>query len=154
MFFKNSQPHSKPKSELELKGAIHLRKLRITLFSLFLFYVPFVAFMDSIMPSEKISIAFAIIYFCTMAFVGIWYNFSKCPRCNNFFGWKWYYGNGFTNKCLHCGLSIRKKDLKTMAWIITNHAIISSIKHTIYCSSYFPLKSWTFCKLSAFYPLT
>ncbi len=33
---------------------------------------------------------------------------SKCPRCNkNFFG-SWSYANGFTSKCVHCGLSDEK----------------------------------------------
>src|SRR5262245_48246527 len=31
-------------------------------------------------------------------------NFTKCPRCGNHFFFKWWYGNGFTRSCLHCGL--------------------------------------------------
>ncbi len=111
MFFKPAPPHSKPENKKELEGAIFLRKLRITLFLMFFLWLPFGALVMSVFPSEKISITFIIIYLCAVVVVIFWYSFSKCPRCNNFYTWKFLYSNGFTSKCLHCGLSILKKDL-------------------------------------------
>ena len=84
MFLRTSPTHSKPENEFELKGAVRLRKLRITLFSLFLFYLPYGALVMSIFPSEQVSLGFAIIYLCTVAFVAFWFSFAKCPRCKNF----------------------------------------------------------------------
>jgi len=106
--------HTKPENAFELKGVIRLRKLRLSLFLfflLFLFYLPYGAMVMSISISEKVSMVLILIYFCSLAFVGFWYNFAKCPRCNKFFSLIGLYANGFTSKCLHCGLSIRKKDL-------------------------------------------
>jgi hypothetical protein len=34
----------------------------------------------------------------------------KCPRCHKPFYHKWWYGNAFSTKCLHCGL--RPGDLR------------------------------------------
>jgi len=111
MFSRKSKAHSKPKNVFELKGAIRLRKLRLSLFLLFIFYLPYGALVMSISPSEQVGFVFVIIYFCAIAFVAFWYSFAKCPRCNKFFTWTGLFANGFTSKCLHCGLSIRKRDL-------------------------------------------
>ncbi len=103
--------HTKPENAFELKGVIRLRKLRLSLFLLFLFYLPYGAMVMSISISERVRMVLLIICFCTLAFVGFLYNFAKCPRCNKFFSLIGLSLNGFTSKCLHCGLSIRKKDL-------------------------------------------
>ncbi len=108
MFFQKAPEHSNPKNEFELKGAIRIRKLKITMFTLFLFYLPYSALISLIPCSEKVHLTFIIIYFFTIIFISFWYSFSTCPRCKNIFTWKRFYANGFTSKCLHCGLSIRK----------------------------------------------
>ena len=103
--------HSKPKNETELKGAIRLRRLRLSLFFLFLGYLPYGGFVMSISPTEQIGFIFIIIYFCVVIIVGFLFAFALCPRCRKIFTWKMLYANGFTSKCVYCGLSIRKQDL-------------------------------------------
>ena len=34
---------------------------------------------------------------------GFWRITWRCPRCHNRFYFKWWYGRGFTTKCVHCG---------------------------------------------------
>lgn len=104
--------HSKPRNKEELKGIIRLRKLRLRLVILGVFYVPFGGFIMSIIPSEIVSGIIVFTYFFIMLVVGFRYAFAKCPRCNNVYGATKSWANGFTSKCLHCGLSIRKIDLK------------------------------------------
>ncbi len=103
--------HSKPKNEAELNGIIGLRKLRIRLVILFLFFFPYGIFVASIIPSEAIGFIFVLIYFCAMAYTGFRSAIYICPRCNKNFHWGGSIANGFTSKCMNCGLSLRKKDL-------------------------------------------
>lgn len=35
---------------------------------------------------------------------GIWRTSWKCPRCHELFFHKWWYGDGFITRCLHCYL--------------------------------------------------
>ena len=35
--------------------------------------------------------------------VGFWRIYWSCPRCHKRFYFKWWYGNTFTTKCVHCG---------------------------------------------------
>lgn len=111
MFSSKKALHSKPRNVIELKGATRLRKLRLLMYLLFIGYLPFGVFIVSIINSEKISGIIVFIYFLLFGFVTAINSFSKCPRCKNIYTWKGLYANGFTTKCLHCGLSIRKKDL-------------------------------------------
>lgn len=103
--------HSKPKNEAELEGVIYLRKLRVRLVILGLFYLPYGMFVASIIPSEAISFVFVLIYFCAIAYTGFRSAIYICPRCKRNFHWGGSIANGFTSKCMNCGLSLRKKDL-------------------------------------------
>jgi len=42
-----------------------------------------------------------------LAFVGsiLWHNNWRCPRCKKTFFWKWWRGNAFASKCVHCRFS-------------------------------------------------
>ena len=48
-------------------------------------------------------LAWATLYMCAALRVVM----VKCPRCGEHFSCKWYYGNPWTTKCLHCGLKLR-----------------------------------------------
>jgi hypothetical protein len=32
--------------------------------------------------------------------------FTECPRCHDFYHWSWW-ANPWTQRCLHCGLSLK-----------------------------------------------
>ena len=36
----------------------------------------------------------------------------KCPQCGRAFACKWWYGNAFTTKCLHCGVRLDGANIK------------------------------------------
>ena len=107
--------HSKPQNSHELKGAIHLRKLRITAFSFFILMAPVISIVDLIIQSESFISVFVVISMFLNLILFLWFGFSPCPRCNETFTMKGLFQNGFTSKCLHCGLSIRKKDLRNLS---------------------------------------
>ncbi len=91
---------------------MRLRKLRLRFVLLGAFYIPFAGFIMSIIPSEIVSGIIVFTYFFILLVAGFRYAFVKCPRCNNLYGATKSWANGFTSKCLHCGLSIRKNDMK------------------------------------------
>jgi len=103
--------HSKPKNEFELKGANRLRKQRLSLFVLSILFIPYVSLVTRISPFDAIDFLLAFICFCYLGYPSFKYAFVKCPRCNNLYGSTKSWASGFTSKYLHCGLSIRKKDL-------------------------------------------
>lgn len=39
--------------------------------------------------------------------------FQKCPRCRQFFFFSPSWANGFTSKCLNCGISFKGKEERT-----------------------------------------
>ena len=60
---------------------------------------------------QKYKTAFAvviIVWFMALIISTFSWAFAKCPRCGGMFFAKWYFGNAFALKCVHCGLSARK----------------------------------------------
>ena len=45
----------------------------------------------------------------SMAYLLVMY---KCPQCGKPFASKWWYGNAFTTKCLHCGVRLDCSNIK------------------------------------------
>ncbi|MCA1594036.1 MAG: hypothetical protein LC754_15565 [Acidobacteria bacterium] len=84
------------------------RKRSIIVWSVFLTYIPGAIIIggslyrltgsDSFIPMTAFAwmAAFAITNFYRMNW--------KCPRCGKAFFQKWWYGNNFARKCVHCGL--------------------------------------------------
>lgn len=48
----------------------------------------------------------ALPYMALFAAVAIRSGYSRCPRCHEHFHRRSLYGNPWTRKCLHCGLSL------------------------------------------------
>jgi hypothetical protein len=74
---------------------------------LFVSYIPGVWIIGSLLQQGLgINAGFGIAAIGFMAgwlVVGIWRISWQCPRCHNRFYFKWWYGNTFTTKCVHCG---------------------------------------------------
>jgi hypothetical protein len=49
------------------------------------------------------------IWIAALAVVGALLQAFRCPRCQEWFGWVWWWSNPFTRKCLHCGLRIDER---------------------------------------------
>ena len=61
---------------------------------------PFVRFLN--LPNARQFIG--LLWFVAVAAALVWHSTWKCPRCRKTFYHKWWYGNDFSTKCLHCGL--------------------------------------------------
>jgi hypothetical protein len=57
-------------------------------------------------PEGNIAGVFAVAYFATTMILAIRMQRSKCPRCEKIFAAKWYWGNPWTQSCLHCHLGM------------------------------------------------
>jgi len=85
-----------------------IRKRRFISFILFFAYVPSVGIIHQLTGSDKLSIGIALLFMLSIGSLWVSLNFAKCPKCHNNFFWTWFWVNGFTNKCLHCGLSLKE----------------------------------------------
>lgn len=74
---------------------------------LMLLYVPIVSFIHQLTESEILFFVTALLIMFSVMAILLPQAFVRCPRCKIFFYTKWYYTNGFTHKCVHCGLSSR-----------------------------------------------
>jgi len=86
----------------EVKKILHKRN--IALLSMFLF-VPFIGVIDYLFKLKMVTLTAAIMAFIIIGWQLVVVNFSKCPRCHKFFFWSKLWANGFSSKCMNCGLS-------------------------------------------------
>ena len=95
-----------PSTDGEKKWAKVTRTKRYIAIVLLLSYVPIIAIVHTITKSDNISqtlgISFFVVLVISLISVG-----GKCPRCKNNFFRTSMFRNFFTNKCLHCGMSIK-----------------------------------------------
>lgn len=82
-----------------------LRRRNIALLSI-LFFVPFIGITDYLFKSEKVTLIFAILAFIIIGWQLVVLNFTRCPNCNKFFFWSKFWANGFSSKCMNCGLGV------------------------------------------------
>ncbi len=88
----------------QIQGAIRILKLRNNGLLLIFSSVPTFGIMIFFTRAELISFVIAILLLLIGAILLIEAASSKCPKCDkNFFG-DWHFANGFTQKCMHCGL--------------------------------------------------
>ncbi len=70
-------------------------------------YIPGVVFLGSLLHGElgvKAGLGYVGLgWMAGLIIVGFWRIFWPCPRCHRRFYFKWWYGNTFTTKCVHCG---------------------------------------------------
>lgn len=92
----------------EKEGVRRIRRRRILSFILFLSYVPSVGVIHTWTGSDTIAITVGLMIFVTIGGLWLLLALAKCPRCKKLFFSKWYWSNGFSSKCLHCGLSIKR----------------------------------------------
>ncbi len=80
-----------------------LLKRNIVLLSMIL-WVPLVALIDYLFELELVTITAAILFFAIIGWQLFALYFIRCPRCHKSFFWSIFWANGFTNKCMNCGL--------------------------------------------------
>lgn len=106
------------------KGLSKIRRKRIIIFAMFVMWLPFGVFILAInLP------IFLFVYMAALAVVSELLYFSKCPRCNNYFFYRFKpgsigdtgnpklnllfgggYQNTFSSRCLNCGLNLRNEN--------------------------------------------
>lgn len=74
---------------------------------LFAGYIPFTVLTGSLLElvfGLKGGIGYAAVaWMIVWVIVAFWRIYWPCPRCHKRFYFKWWYGNTFTTKCVHCG---------------------------------------------------
>ncbi|HEU4714985.1 MAG TPA: hypothetical protein VFS76_25720 [Pyrinomonadaceae bacterium] len=81
-------------------------KRNLVFWGLFVGFVPGMVLISEVGRKYGVSEAFGFAGFAWMAAVivaAIWRMSWKCPRCRKRFYYKWWYGNSFALKCVHCG---------------------------------------------------
>ena len=57
--------------------------------------------------SQTFLILAAVAYGALLLVYSLRLAFTDCPRCHNFYHWSWW-SNPWTQRCLHCGLSLKE----------------------------------------------
>jgi peptidoglycan/LPS O-acetylase OafA/YrhL len=110
-------------NDLLEKDLSKIRKKRILLFTMFIMWLPYGVFI----MATHLPVFFIFAYMASIGIFALVLNFSKCPRCNHYFLYRAKPGtfgdigneklglllgvgyiNPFSNKCLNCGLSLKK----------------------------------------------
>jgi len=89
----------------EVKRILHKRN--IALLSMLLF-VPFIGVTDYLFDLKMITLTAAILAFIIIGWQLLVVNFTKCPRCHKYFFWSKLWANGFSSKCMNCGLGVEE----------------------------------------------
>ena len=108
------------KRQAEIKGAKYIRRSIILCVSLFVLFIPSVAFTYILTNSDKLSwsVAGLLIFLLLISALNIL--FVKCPRCNNSFIFnfmtldgqiKSIYPFSMGLSCNHCGFNVRKMNI-------------------------------------------
>lgn len=97
----------KPKTLEEIKVTNSIRVRRNISFLLAILFVPTTGTIHKLTGSDVFSITIGLVIFFTTGGLWLWLAFAKCPRCKKTFFTSWY-SNGFSKKCLNCGLSLKK----------------------------------------------
>jgi hypothetical protein len=102
---------SKPEeiSDHVRQGLARLHKLRLWLWGTWLAFLPFMAIVVAVQPPEWLLMPIGILWFGTWVVLALVHGFYRCPACRHFFNWRLLYGNPFTSRCLHCGVSISER---------------------------------------------
>lgn len=92
------------------EGLRRIQARRRRVFYVFLGYLPFMFAAGLIVQlfsqSETPLFYVALLYFSLFAACGLIVGFSECPRCHGLFHMNWW-SNPYTQKCVHCGLSVK-----------------------------------------------
>ncbi len=111
MLFDSSNPHVKPKNEIELRFALHIRKLKLISLCIVIGFSPFLSVLSFLIPFYSVKLFLILLYVCFSLLFVLYHLNIECPRCKKLFYWEGKASNMFTTKCLNCGLSTRKKNL-------------------------------------------
>jgi hypothetical protein len=89
------------------KGLSKIKKLRLFLSTLWLSFIPFVLIVSFLRQPDWIITFIGIAWVILFVVFGMIHAFVRCPACNKPFNFRGLYGNPFTSKCLHCGISLK-----------------------------------------------
>lgn len=87
-------------------------KRNLAFWGLFLGFLPGMVLIATVGERFGLRNAFGfagIVWFAATIVVAIWRMSWKCPQCKKSFYYKWWYGNSFALKCVHCGFRPTRK---------------------------------------------
>jgi len=98
-----------PITEIKEKLLKIQKKRRLALLMM-LCLVPIAATMDKVLDSSLLAGILVFIYFIFTGFLLMRVAFHKCPRCHRFFFASKSWANGFTSKCMNCGINFKGEE--------------------------------------------
>ncbi|MCP4118747.1 MAG: hypothetical protein GY737_25805 [Desulfobacteraceae bacterium] len=90
---------------------LKLQKKRRLAFFVMICFFPIGVFIAKTLESSPFAGILIFVYFIFTGFLLTKVAFHKCPRCHKFFFFSSSWANGFTNKCLNCGINFRGEEL-------------------------------------------
>ncbi len=105
-----SEAHPEELSLDVRQGLARLYRLRMWLWGLWLAVFPFMVIAVAVQPPAWLLKPLGTIWFGTWVVLALVHGFYRCPACRHFFHLRSMYGNAFTSKCLHCGISIHERE--------------------------------------------
>jgi hypothetical protein len=99
-----------PTDEAIARGLAEIRRRRRTLWVLFLGFIPATLTFFLLTGSNQLAVGFALLWMGLTSVAMFRTAFARCPRCKGLFHFdRWFMSNnGFTRKCMRCGLPLRR----------------------------------------------
>jgi len=89
-------------------------KRNLVFWGLFLGFIPAAVAAAEVTPVLRLPALFqsvVLTWFFVTLVAAVWRMSWRCPRCSERFYYKWWYGNSFSTKCVHCGFRPGAKTL-------------------------------------------
>src|SRR5262245_34531041 len=90
-------------------GLQEIRRRRRLAWIIFLAYIPVVALVYRVVPSERAALGAAIAWTLPFLVVTLRVSLARCPRCRKLFHLKRGATNPWSPRCLNCGLELEPR---------------------------------------------
>jgi hypothetical protein len=99
-----------PNDDAIARGLAEIRRRRRSVWALFLGFIPASLAFGLLTGSNQWTIGFALLWMGLTSVAMFRAAFARCPRCKGLFHFdRWFMSNnGFTRKCMKCGLPLRR----------------------------------------------
>jgi uncharacterized membrane protein YjjP (DUF1212 family) len=92
------------------KELLELQKKRKYALIMMVCYFPFGVFISKLLGGSIFAGILIFVYFIFVGILLMKVAFHKCPRCHKSFFSSPFWANGFTNKCLNCGINFKGEE--------------------------------------------
>jgi hypothetical protein len=92
------------------RGLAEIRRRRRTVWALLLGFIPATLVFLLLTGSSHLAVGFALLWMALSSVAMLRAAFVRCPQCKGLFHFgRWFMStNGFTRKCMRCGLPLKR----------------------------------------------